>query len=284
VKRAIIVAALLWPGTASAQDLWTVDDPAPVRVVARDEPTKPIPSKTETPAGLGPDPAFAHLVDPSLPAPLHAATHMGAAYATTDSATRPLAADTRRGGWVNDLGLELAMHERIGVEGAFLLTPPKGAGSSASWAGRAGLRVLITDPSSRTLRVAIIGGTVRDFAEVAGPFGEVTATWDVGRLRIGSLLHGEKMLADGRDSVDIVGALGASMRVLDILRVGAEYVGQDFEDAWEPEEAEGGTRHFAGATVALALRDDLRLVGGPAIGLTEASPQLLGRASLSYWF
>ncbi len=284
MKRAVIAAALLWPATASAQDLWTVDEPAPVRVVTRDEPTKPIPSSSQAQGGLGPDPAFAYLVDPSLPEPLSAAARLGAAYATTDSATRPLAADIRRGGWVNDVGLEFALHERVGVEGTFLLTPPRAPGADAGWAGRGGLRALLTDPSSRSVRVALIGGYLRDFVAASGPFAEVTATWDVGRLRIGSLLHGEKMLAEGRDSVDVVGAFGASMRLLEVLRLGAEYVGQDFEDAWEPEEAEGGTRHFAGATVALALRDDLRLVGGPAVGLTEASPRLLGRVSLSYLF
>ena len=103
--------------------------------------------------------------------------------------------------------------------------------------------------SDSDLRLSAIGGYVRDFTNESGPFADLTATWDLGKLRLGSMLHGEKMLAAGRDSVDVIGALGASYRVVDPLRLGAEYVGQDFEDAWEDEEAEGLEEafHLAGS-------------------------------------
>ena len=276
----VAVALLLLSANATAQDLWTVDR-RPQRAVVRDEPTKEIETQAEATKSRGADPAFAHVIDPGLPAPMHAVASMGAAYASTDAATRPLAADVRRGGWVNDLGLGLALHERIGVEAALLVAPPRAGDDAPRWAGRGGARFVISDSD---LRLSAIGGYVRDFTNESGPFADLTATWDLGKLRLGSMLHGEKMLAAGRDSVDVIGALGASYRVVDPLRLGAEYVGQDFEDAWEDEEAEGGARHFAGATIAVAFRDNLRLVGGPAVGLTEASPRLLGRASLSYVF
>jgi hypothetical protein len=48
---------------------------------------------------------------------------------------------------------------------------------------------------------------------------------------------------------------------------------------------EGGARQFVGPTAALQLLDDrLTLVAGPSLGLSDRSPQLLGRFALSYGF
>ena len=44
------------------------------------------------------------------------------------------------------------------------------------------------------------------------------------------------------DAVDFYAAAGVSVKTVEALRVGVEYVGQEFEDAWEREEAEGGVR------------------------------------------
>jgi hypothetical protein len=61
--------------------------------------------------------------------------------------------------------------------------------------------------------------------------------------------------ASGRDGIDILAFVGASVRATESLRIGAEYVGQDLEDAFEHQEAEGGARHFAAAVGALELAD-----------------------------
>lgn len=67
------------------------------------------------------------------------------------------------------------------------------------------------------------------------------------------------------------------------LRLGAEYVVQDLEGAWEPDEAEGGIRHFVGATVGVHL-GRAQLGAGPAFGLSPNSPRYLGRLAASYSF
>lgn len=109
----------------------------------------------------------------------------------------------------------------------------------------------------------------------------LTATYDVGQLRIAGNAHAEKVFASGRDSIDLLAFGGASFRATRELRLGAEYVGQDLEDAFEQEEAEGGARHFAGPTAALELQNGrFWITAGPAFGLNSKSPPLQGRLSI----
>ena len=249
---------------------------APVPAVAPDAEQKPGAPSLER--------AFAFVPDPS-PAPAwRVVGSYAASYAATGGAARPLAALSQRSGLVNELGAELGLHERLSLWGAALLAPPASGETRGQAAGRAALRVLVTDPGARALRLGLNAGYGRDFAGVSAPFVEATGALDIGRVRVGGMLHGEKALADGRDAVDFYAAAGVSVRTLEMLRVGAEYVGQDFEDAWEPEEAEGGVRHFAGLTLALEPTERIRVTAGPAMGLSEHAPRWLGRAALSYLF
>jgi hypothetical protein len=144
--------------------------------------------------------------------------------------------------------------------------------------------VSLTEPGADGFRLIAAGGYLRDFARDDAPFVDVAASMDVGRVRFASFVHAEKMLASDRDGVDLYATSGASVKATEALSVGAEYVGQDFEDAWEPSEAEGGMRHFAGVTLALSPVPRAAIVGGPAFGLNRSAPRLLGRVALSYLF
>lgn len=239
---------------------------------------------SRAPEGSRLDPAFAHLPSPVLPAPLDVVGTYAASYASTDGAARPLAALARQSGFVSELGAELGVLPRLSLSGVARLAPPRDGERSGSAAGQGALRLAITDPDARSFRLIAGAGYARDFGAVSAPFIDLTATVDIQRVRIASHVRGEKALDTGRDAVDLVAASGISVRTLDVLRVGAEYVGQDFEDAWEPEEAEGGVRHFAGLTVAVAPSERVSIVGGPALGLSEASPRLVGRVALSALF
>jgi hypothetical protein len=83
-------------------------------------------------------------------------------------------------------------------------------------------------------------------------------------------------------------AAGASWRLGSVFRIGAEYVGQDLEEAFmrkDQEEAEGGSRHMVGPSVSLDLdggRYQLSVAGG--FGLTRETPRALGRAQLALSF
>lgn len=227
---------------------------------------------------------FLYLVDPTLPHPLHVVASYSAAYAPDAAGTRPLAATANRSGLVNELRVEAGLHPRVALFANGLLAPPRAGETRARDAGGGGVRVLLTDPESRGFRLALSAAYLRDFQQVSAVSGSAEASFDIHRLRLASMVHTEHAFAAARDSVDLYVVGGASYRVLDSLRVGAEYVGQELEGAWQPDEAEGGLRHFAAATLAWAPADRLLLTAGPAFGLDRASPDVLGKAALSYLF
>lgn len=229
------------------------------------------------------DRPFSYAGSTELPASLEPVATYSAGYATTEAAARPLAATQGRGGLVNELRLELGIVDHLAGYGLGRLAPPLAGESGARGAFEAGARVLVGDPAARGLRVTLDLGGGRDFREVGTAIARANVTYDLGTLRLGGLLHGEKPFAEGRDEVDFYLAVGASLRVADELRVGAEYVAQELEDAWEAEEAEGGARHFAGLTGAWNS-GRLYLSGGPAFGLGGGAPALLGRLNVGTVF
>ncbi len=207
-----------------------------------------------------------------------------AAYSPDSAGTRPLAATANRSGLVNELRVEGGLHERVALFADGLLAPPLAGEARAREAFGGGLRVLVTDPESRGFRLALSAAYLHDFEQVSAVAGRAEASLDIRRLRLASMIHTERAFAANRDSVDLYAVAGASYRVLDSLRIGAEYVGQELEGAWQPDEAEGGIRHFAGATLAWAPAERVLLSAGPAFGLDRASPTVLGKAALSYLF
>lgn len=55
------------------------------------------------------------------------------------------------------------------------------------------------------------------------------------------MVHAEKAFTAARDPIDLYAVAGASYRVLDSLRVGAEYVVQDIEGVWNPKKPKAGS-------------------------------------------
>jgi len=103
-------------------------------------------------------------------------------------------------------------------------------------------------------------------------------------VRLAATVHVEHVFAEGRDPLDLMVQAGASVRVVGGFRLGAEYVGQDLEEAGSPE-AEGGIRHFLGPTASVQLvRDRLSIVAGPSFGLSHRSPEVIGRAAAAFGF
>jgi hypothetical protein len=107
---------------------------------------------------------------------------------------------------------------------------------------------------------------------------------DVRRLRIATTVHGEHVFWPGRDPLDVMAEVGASYRVIDPLRIGVEYVGQDLEESFSPG-AEGGARHFLGPIASMQLLDQrMTIVAGPSLGLSSLSPAFVGRVGIAYGF
>ena len=64
----------------------------------------------------------------------------------------------------------------------------------------------------------------------------------------------EKSFASNRDPVDWHLTAGIS-RNLGVINLGLEYLGEDLEDMWEEEEAEGGANNFVGFLISLKTKN-----------------------------
>ena len=145
---------------------------------------------------------------------------------------------------------------------------------------QAGLRWQLTPPDA-SLRLGAATAYTREFDGAHGVLARMSLSYDIDRIRLAGNAHIEKVFAAGRDSVDLLAFGGVSVRAYQGLRLGAEYVAQDLEDAFEREEAEGGARHYAGPVASLELADGtLWLTGGPAFGINRQSQPLIGRVSM----
>lgn len=283
---ALAVSLLVWGASAQAEGLEPSaaeqkDDRTPLRWNADHVDAEAHAAGTPHDTRIV-DRPFLYLVDPRLPAPLTAVGSYAASLTSTEAAARPLAANVNRTGFVNELRLDFGLVDRLSIFGTGWLAPPLERESGARGAFDAGVTVLVTSPTSKTLRVGVDGAFLRDFSEANGGILRATATLDTGRLRLGTVVHSEKVFAPGRDDVDLYVVMGASLRTVDRLRVGAEYVAQDLEEIGEPA-AEGGVRQFASVSVAWTA-DRFSVGAGPALGLGGHAPTLLGRLQASVAF
>lgn len=125
---------------------------------------------------------------------------------------------------------------------------------------------------------------VTGLVAMSGQAGPVDLT---ANLRLAHYFH------EGRDPVDIMLVAGALARPVDWLRVGAEYVGEELEEAEEGEDegevananVDGGGRHLVGPTIAFSLAKHhvrLNLSGGAVISAAPVGPQI--RGSIAYQF
>jgi hypothetical protein len=83
----------------------------------------------------------------------------------------------------------------------------------------------------------------------------------------------ERALSGGRDAVDLVTSAGWRRR-FGSVHLGVEAIGEDLEAFWEPSEAEGGARIFAGPSMHLSRPGrpwSVSLCGGPILYATISS-------------
>ena len=208
-------------------------------------------------------------MDPSTPSAGKVSVGYSFGYSSGVAADRPMPADIANAG---------ADHRAVGsyaVSDRF--APFLGGGNSSAFVGA---RFQLTDPLS-PFRFTLAGAAFRERLGAFGAWTRAAASYDVGAFRVAGNLHFEKAFAPGRDGIDILAFGGVSYKVASAFRLGAEYVGQDLEDAIEKEEAEGGARHFVGPTGAVDLQSGrLQLTCGPAFGLNANSPRFLGRVAV----
>lgn len=250
-------------------------------VVAHAGEDRPAPAATAT--GTAPlEQPFLYLADPHGPAPRQVLAGYALAFSSSPGAIRPIPGHFDQEGVVHQLGLEAGVLPRLSIWGSTQIAEAIGKSDVGAVAVQAGARVLVTPPAWQRFRLVVQAGFLREFGAALGIAGEVTASYDLGRVRLAGAVHAERLFAPDRDPIDLYAVAGASVRVMRLLRVGLEYVAQDLEAAVEDDEAEGGARHFVGPDVALALLGHRLLVtAGAAVQLARA-PGVLARGALTY--
>jgi hypothetical protein len=205
--------------------------------------------------------------------------HTRVTYTDTAPAAKSLALDLAHRGAVVEVGAELGLLSWLA-----LTATAYGAGADGAVAVTGGVRVALL-PAGASTHLVLGGGALRELSGTAGAWGSAAFEQDAGRARVGVTVRASHAFAAARDAIDLTASAGASYAVLGPLRAGVEWVGQDLEGAIEPDEAEGGLRHFAGPTASFELLERrLTLVGGPAFGLSRGAPPLVGRLSVAYMF
>ena len=217
---------------------------------------------------------FLHVLDPTTPSAGAVSLGYGFGYGSGVAAERPMPANIANAGATHNAVVSYAVTDHIAP---FI----GGAGDASGASALAGARFQLTDPAS-AFRFTVAAAMFREGRGGAfGAWSRAAASYDVAGFRVAGNLHVERAFARARDPIDVLALAGISYRVAPAFRLGAEYVGQDLEDAIEKEEAEGGARHFLGPTGAIDLSAGrLQLTFGPAFGLNERSPRFLGRVGV----
>jgi hypothetical protein len=223
---------------------------------------------------------FLFVVDPSLPAPGHVIASTGLGNVTRTGEARPVGT----GSLLPTASAEVGVLSRLSLyaEGEFAFdsgstTPPSNFGVEV------GAHILLTDPQSRTVRLAMQAGLGRDLSAATKLLVNATLAWDVERLRLAASLTGFHDFGVGTDHVDLNGAVAASYLLPGNFRIGGELVAQDLEELGAAR-AEGGTSAFAGPSLGWELLRRFEIVVGPAFGLTVGSPRALVRGAASFLF
>ncbi len=240
---------------------------------------------TATPRPVAPpvERTWLYLDEPRVPAPMQVLALSRVTVANGgESFTRPFAANTGAPGLSTELGGEIGVLPNVSVAASGVL------GESPSHPGAvgamAGVRVSVLPSAWTSTHAVISGGYMRELSSSNGAWGRLAMSQDLGRVRLASMAHAEHVFAARRDGVDLMLSAGANVRVVDTLRLGAEYVAQDLEGAFDATEVEG-MRHFACGTATFAfLHERLTLGAGPAFGLSPNSPRVLGRAQVGWSF
>jgi hypothetical protein len=177
----------------------------------------------------------------------------------------------------------VALHDRVELDGTLLFGDDPNTGLRLQQT-RVDVRVQVL--RSQHLWISIGGGYQSDAFLENGLAALLAASATLGKLDVTLNVRAVHYLRPGSDPIDLFVTAGALFRVAPMLKIGAEYVGEELEAVTgDDDDGTGRGRHYFGPTAALLLlRDRLRLsaTGGMVAAAGQTGP--LARASLSYLF
>ncbi len=204
-----------------------------------------------------------------------------------NGALRPIgAAGLGAPGFMHEFGAEVGILDRLSarVYGVVSDTSSNGLGGNVSGTVGGELRGRLWSSADRRHHVTLSVGALRELTGSLALQLRAAGTFRFGGLTLTGDVTLERSTRNAADRVDVIVVAGASYAVRPWLRAGVEYVGQDLEALWDPDEIEGA-RQMAGPTVAfVSERYGLQIALGPAFGLTPQSPTAVLRAGVQYAF
>lgn len=153
--------------------------------------------------------------------------------------------------------------------------------SGRAWRLGAEVRQVLLSRERHGVDLGVTAGYSRELDRAHVVAGSLQAAGAMGPVEVAGTVYLEKAFAAGRDAVDVIVTAGAAYAVASFASLGLEYQGQDLEDLWEREEAEGGARHLVGPSATFRLFGNRVAAGlGVAAGLTRNSPDLVARTTV----
>lgn len=218
---------------------------------------------------------FAYVLDPTTASKGDLSLEYRLGLASGVAADRPLPARLAVPGVEHAATLNYGVTDRIAPLVTISMLEPTDHNARPQGTASFGARWQLTNLDSK-FRLTLATVFFREFEGGLGAYGRFAASYDIQRFRLALNFHGEHVFQPGRDALDVMVLAGVSYHVLDPLRFGVEYVGQDLEETFDAG-AEGGARHFVGLDLALdVIGDQVQLVLAAARGFDRQSPPLMG--------
>ncbi|HSQ64857.1 MAG TPA: hypothetical protein VLM85_16650, partial [Polyangiaceae bacterium] len=149
--------------------------------------------------------------DPTVPSQWHAVVSLRDTVSGNDrSVTRPFASHE------DGIGGQLGVDAQVGLHRVLALDVSGvvgGFGDGVAGGMTAGLRLAPFADAKHGFRLAIVAGYLRDLDTQSGVYGRVTGSYDVGRLRLTAMVHGEHVFRADGDALDVFATVGASVRL-----------------------------------------------------------------------
>lgn len=193
-------------------------------------------------------------------------------------------------GVVQQIGAQYAATDWLSI-GAFGLVSTNQApyvqGTGGGYVHFTALRPDVVSGRGATLGFTVLG--LREFGGVFAMSLFVNAGYRVGGFEMVGNAQFERRFSSAADPIDLLLRVGANYDVVhgtgSSLRLGVEYVGQDLEDAFEDEEAEGGAVHLlAFSSTATLLEHRLHLGLAPGAVFAASHVGFGGRMTVGYTF
>jgi hypothetical protein len=239
-----------------------------------------------SPAAAQPWRPYQFSVEANTLSPKRIVLESGVGYNGLPGAGRGLSVDSARsvGLWI---GSAFGVVDRLELGGAFQFGDDPTGGFGFNQA-RLEARVRVLGPWAKApVAISIGAGYAADALVHHALTALVAVSATAGRVHFTFNLRGAHYFAPGRDPLDVFISTGVLVRVVPVLHLGVEYVGEELEALVEPEEfdvGEGG-RHFVGPTAALVVgggRVRIGASGGVVVMGERVGPQV--RGSLAYLF